>query len=351
MENLDVMVLRTLRDWRTAGKHALLATVVRTWGSSPRPVGSIMALCEDGAVVGSVSGGCIEDDLIHRFTQAYAPGEARSLPQGRPEWVKYGISADEAHRFGLPCGGTLELLLEFDPDAQGLATLASQLDSGSLVQRSVRLTDGHTELRACSAAADCHATDTHLVNTFGPEFRMLLIGAGPLTECLATMALFCGFAVTVCDPRAEYRGSWSVGGVAMRTEMPDDVVLEIRPDRRTCVVALTHDPKLDDLALLEALKTEAFYIGAIGSRRNNEARQQRMIDHFDETVDSMQRLRGPIGLYVASKTPPEIAVSIMAEILAVKNGVDLPLAMRVGPAKDGLALQASSTGAPVCGID
>jgi len=351
MENLDVMVLRTLRDWRTAGKHALLATVVRTWGSSPRPVGSIMALCEDGAVAGSVSGGCIEDDLIHRFTQAYAPGEARSLPQGRPEWVKYGISADEAHRFGLPCGGTLELLLEFDPDAQGLATLASQLDSGSLVQRSVRLTDGHTELRACSAAADCHATDTHLVNTFGPEFRMLLIGAGPLTECLATMALFCGFAVTVCDPRAEYRGSWSVGGVAMRTEMPDDVVLEIRPDRRTCVVALTHDPKLDDLALLEALKTEAFYIGAIGSRRNNEARQQRMIDHFDETVDSMQRLRGPIGLYVASKTPPEIAVSIMAEILAVKNGVDLPLAMRVGPAKDGLALQASSTGAPVCGID
>jgi len=137
----------------------------------------------------------------------------------------------------------------------------------------------------------------------------------------------------------------------MRTEMPDDVVLEIRPDRRTCVVALTHDPKLDDLALLEALKTEAFYIGAIGSRRNNEARQQRMIDHFDETVDSMQRLRGPIGLYVASKTPPEIAVSIMAEILAVKNGVDLPLAMRVGPAKDGLAMQASSTGAPVCGID
>ena len=350
MENLDVMVLRTLRDWRVAGKHALLATVVRTWGSSPRPVGSIMALCEDGAVVGSVSGGCIEDDLIHRFTQAYAPGSARSLPMGPPEWVKYGISADEAHRFGLPCGGTLELLLEFDPDAQGLATLVSQLDAGSLVQRGVHLLDGHAQLQACSAAAECHATDTHLVNTFGPEFRMLLIGAGPLTECLATMAIFCGFAVTVCDPREEYRGGWALGGVAMRTEMPDDVVIDMRPDRRTCVVALTHDPKLDDLALLEALKTEAFYIGAIGSRRNNEARQQRMIEHFDETAESLQRLRGPIGLYIASKTPPEIAVSIMGEILAVKNSVDLPLAMRVGPAKDGLAVAMNDPGVVVCGI-
>jgi xanthine dehydrogenase accessory factor len=350
MENLDVMVLRTLRDWRVAGKHALLATVVRTWGSSPRPVGSIMALCEDGAVVGSVSGGCIEDDLIHRFTQAYAPGSTRSLPKGPPEWVKYGISADEAHRFGLPCGGTLELLLEFDPDAQGLAALVSQLDAGSLVQRSVKLLDGHAQLQTCSAAADCHATDTHVVNTFGPEFRMLLIGAGPLTECLATMAIFCGFAVTVCDPREEYRGSWALGGVTMRTEMPDDVVLDMRPDRRTCVVALTHDPKLDDMALLEALKTEAFYIGAIGSRRNNEARQQRMIEHFDETAESLQRLRGPIGLYIASKTPPEIAVSIMGEILAVKNGVDLPLAMRVGPAKDGLAVAVNDPGVVICGI-
>jgi len=350
MENLDVMVLRTLRDWRVAGKHALLATVVRTWGSSPRPVGSIMALCEDGAVVGSVSGGCIEDDLIHRFTQAYAPGAERTLPNGPPEWVKYGISADEAHRFGLPCGGTLELLLEFDPDAQGLAALVSQLDAGSLVQRTVGLLDGHAELQACRAAASCHATDTHLVNTFGPEFRMLLIGAGPLTECLATMAIFCGFAVTVCDPREEYRGSWALGGVTMRTEMPDDVVIDMRPDRRTCVVALTHDPKLDDLALLEALKTEAFYIGAIGSRRNHDARQRRMIEHFDETAESLQRLRGPIGLYIASKTPPEIAVSIMGEILAIKNGVDLPLSMRVGPAKDGLEVAMNDPGVAVCGI-
>ena len=118
MENLDVMVLRALRDWRAAGKRALLATVVRTWGSSPRPVGSIMALAEDGAVVGSVSGGCIEDDLIYRHTQAYAGKEpGHSIPSGPPGFVKYGVTADEAHRFGLPCGGTLELLLEYHPDA------------------------------------------------------------------------------------------------------------------------------------------------------------------------------------------------------------------------------------------
>ena len=118
MENLDVVVLCTLHGWRAAGRRALLATVVRTWGSSPRPVGSIMALCEDGAVVGSVSGGCIEDDLIDRHTRAYAQAGAAAdgadhrIPSGPPSFVKYGISADEAHRFGLPCGGTLELVLE-----------------------------------------------------------------------------------------------------------------------------------------------------------------------------------------------------------------------------------------------
>ena len=142
MENLDVMVLRTLRDWRAAGKRALLATVVRTWGSSPRPVGSIMALCENGALVGSVSGGCIEDDLVYRHTKV----ADQPMPSGAPGFVKYGITADEAHRFGLPCGGTLELLLEYDPDAANLAALVQALEAGSLMQRHVRLSDGVASL-------------------------------------------------------------------------------------------------------------------------------------------------------------------------------------------------------------
>jgi xanthine dehydrogenase accessory factor len=351
VENLDVMVLRTLRDWRAAGKRALLATVVRTWGSSPRPVGSIMALCEDGVVVGSVAGGCIEDDLIYRHTQAYSGKDsANQIPMGAPGFVKYGVTADEAHRFGLPCGGTLELLLEYDPDAASLSTLVGSLDAGQSMQRTVRLADGAVTLLPAAAPAELELSPTELVNTFGPEYRMLLIGAGQLAEYLATMALFSGFAVTVCDPREEYRSVWSVSGAKVVSDMPDDEVVAFRPDRRSCVVALTHDPKLDDLALLEALKTDAFYVGAIGSRRNNSARKQRMIEHFDQTEDSLAPLRGPIGIYIGSKTPPEIAVSVMAEILAVKNGVTLPRDMDVAQAKNERAIAPNDPGELVCAM-
>ena len=359
MENLDVMVLRTLHGWRAAGRRALLATVVRTWGSSPRPVGSIMALCEDGAVVGSVSGGCIEDDLIDRHTRAYAQAgqasaAAHRMPSGPPAFLKYGVSADEAHRFGLPCGGTLELLLEYDPDPVGLAELIRALEAGRLMQRTVRLSDGQASLQPIAAPQDVALDAEQLTNTFGPEYRMLLIGAGQLAEYLATMALFSGFAVTVCDPREEYRGNWSVPGATVVSDMPDDVVAAFKPDRRSCVVALTHDPKLDDLALLEALGTEAFYVGGIGSRRNNEARRARMVEHFDQTEVSLARLRGPIGIYIGSKTPPEIAVSVMAEILAVKNGVTLPRDMAVAQAKNERELghndPGEHPGTPVCGV-
>ena len=356
MENIDVMVLRTLRNWRFEGKRALLATVVRTWGSSPRPIGSIMALCETGAVVGSVSGGCIEDDLIYRFTQAYAVGQAAqpeqetTIPSGAPQRVKYGITADEAHRFGLPCGGTLELLLEFDPDAALLDGLVKSLETGQLMQRSTVLASGVVSQHASDTPTELSIDDVQLVNTFGPEYRMLLIGAGQLTEYLATMALFNGFAVTVCDPREEYSGAWGVPNVALTKDMPDDVVQAFKPDRRSCVIALTHDPKLDDLALLEALETDAFYVGAIGSRRNNDARRQRMIEHLDKTEEELERLRGPIGIYIGSKTPAEIAVSIMAEVLAVKNGVPLPRDMDVAFAKNTQEIAHNDPGALGCGI-
>jgi xanthine dehydrogenase accessory factor len=354
MENLDVLVLRTLKNWRAQSHRALLATVVRTWGSSPRPIGSIMALCEDGSIVGSVSGGCIEDDLIYRFARAYVPPagstqeDIQILPQGSPQFVKYGITADEAHRFGLPCGGTLELLLEFDPDVRALEQLLEWLDQGKLVERQVQLSSGETQVQLCSKPSDLSLDETHLINVFGPEYRLLIIGAGQMSEYLAIMAHFNGFAVTVCDPRHEYNASWAVPATQLVTEMPDDVVVAFKPDRRCAVVALTHDPKLDDLALLEALKTDSFYIGAIGSRRNNQARHKRLIEHFDETEESLKRLRGPIGIYIGSKTPPEIAVSVMAEILAVKNGVPLPRDIQVGPAKDELLTAHNEPGPIVC---
>ena len=342
MENMDVMVLRSLRDWRLKGQKAFLATVTRTWGSSPRPIGSIMAMCETGAVVGSVSGGCIEDDLISRFSSAYQTiaqdptATSKEQLDGKPLRLKYGISADEAHRFGLPCGGTLELILEFNPDAQMLATLVQDLEHGQLVTRKLNLDTGEVHQDHVSSPRELELGESQLLNTFGPEYRMLIIGAGQMSEYLSTMALFNGFAVTVCDPRQEYNGSWSVRGVQLSSEMPDDVVISFKPDLRSCVIALTHDPKLDDLALLEALKSEAFYIGAIGSRKNNQSRHQRMMEHFEQTQESLKRLRGPIGLYIGSKTPSEIAVSIMAEVLAVKNKVALPKEMDVAQAKSHL---------------
>lgn len=354
MNSIDIDVIRTALDWQSRGHRVVMGTVVRTWGSAPRPPGSLMIIRGDGQVAGSVSGGCIEDDLIYQYTQAYKgaaqAADGRAIPVGPPKFIKYGVTADEAHRFGLPCGGTLELLLEFDPSAQLLSDLVSALGAGRLMQRSVRLSDGAVTLSPTAMPAELALSEHELVNTFGPEYRMLLIGAGQLTEYLATMALFSGFAVTVCDPREEYRGAWSVPGVELSSQMPDDVVTAFRADRRSCVIALTHDPKLDDLALLEALNTDAFYVGAIGSRRNNDVRHQRMVEHFDMSAEQIQRLRGPIGIYIGSKTPAEIAVSIMSEVLAVKNGVTLPRDMQVAHAKNERAVVHNDPGVLVCGV-
>ncbi|ALM82232.1 XdhC family protein [Bordetella sp. N] len=331
MDSIDVMVLRTARDWSASGHSVVLATVVRTWGSSPRPPGAMMVLRDDGLAVGSVSGGCIEDDLIARYTKSLG---GQGIPAARPELVRYGVSADEAHRFGLPCGGTLELLLEFRPSLAALETLVTRLDRGELVCRTLALASGAVTLTAASVPEALKFDSESLINTFGPGYRMLLIGAGALAEYLSTMALFNGFQVTVCDPRSEYMGSWSVSGVQRVADMPDDAVVAFRPDQRSCIIALSHDPKLDDLALLEALHSPAFYVGAIGSRRNNQARRARMIQYFDETEATLKRLRGPIGIYIGSRTPAEIAVSVMAEILAVKNGIAHPDTLSVEEAKD-----------------
>ncbi|MFT4099546.1 MAG: XdhC family protein [Burkholderiaceae bacterium] len=329
MESADVRVLRAARDWHAGGHRLMLVTVVRTWGSSPRPVGSMMALREDGRCVGSVSGGCIEDDLIHRYTRAH--GQA-SMPSSAPALVRYGVTADEARRFGLPCGGTLELLLEFAPDFAALDESVRRLESGQLVRRTVDCATGAVTLATASAPEALHFDGATLSSTQGPQYRMLLIGAGALAEYVATMARFNDFAVTVCDPRAGHRGAWSVPGVEITMEMPDDAVRALAPDARTCIVALSHDPKLDDLALLEALHGPAFYVGAIGSRRNASSRRQRFIEHFGETEESLLRLHSPVGLYIGSKTPAEIAVSVMAEILAVKNGAVPPRRLRDQPA-------------------
>lgn len=333
MENQDVAVLRKLHSWRHAADKTLLVTVTRTWGSSPRPVGSVMALNANGAVVGSVSGGCIEDDLIRRYITF---GTLARMESEAPQKLKYGVTADEAHRFGLPCGGTIELLVEFNSDPAALDVLLGHLDRGELVLRSLDLRTGQVDIRRTDQIQALEISATHLMVSFGPAYRMLLIGAGQLSEYLATMAVFSGFDVSVCDPRMEYRNSWSVPGVTLLTGMPDDEVLAFRPDKRSCVITLTHDPKLDDMALLEALESGAFYVGAIGSRRNSQLRRDRMVEYMEIAPRVMDRLHGPAGIYIGSKTPPEIAVSIMAEVIAVKNGLLIPKSWNVREAKQRL---------------
>jgi xanthine dehydrogenase accessory factor len=294
----------------------------------------MLAIREDGQVVGSVSGGCIEDDLI-------ANARANGLNRVKPGRVTYGISADEAHRFGLPCGGTLELALEPLTNNSRLTELLARMQRGELVSRQLDLHTGAVTLGVAQPGQGLSISDAVLLTVHGPSWRLLLIGAGQLSVLVAQMAQALNYAVTVCDPREEYRQSWTVPGIELRTGMPDDVVLAMKPDARSAVLALTHDPKLDDLALMEALKSQAFYVGAIGSRLNNQRRRERLARHFDLKAEQLARLHGPVGIYIGSKTPAEIAVSVLAELTAVKNGVQLPEQAGVAAFKNRSALPAT----------
>ena len=330
MEDLDTLVLRAALSWQSVGLPVVLATVARTWGSSPRPPGSLMAINGRGETVGSVSGGCIEDDLIQRIKEGGVKEVCTSL---LPTTLRYGISADQAHRFGLPCGGTVELVLEpVSADSQLEALLDACLQRRS-TERRLDLRTGMAEL--CKGRRDGVPllTDTHLTTYLGPQFRLIVIGAGDLSRYLCQMALSLGFEVIVCDPREEHRTGWSLDGVAVSREMPDDLILRLQPDARTAVVALTHDPKLDDLALIDALQSDAFYVGAIGSRRNSTQRRERLREHFGLSEPALQALHGPAGLFIGSKTSAEIALSIMAEVVAMKNGVELDAPVRVADGK------------------
>ena len=319
MDSLDLDVLQTCALWLQAGLRCELVTVLKTWGSSPRPPGALLAIAEDGRVAGSVSGGCIEDDLIAKVRQ-------QGLQRRVPQRVVYGVTADEAHRFGLPCGGSIELLREpwqANTHLAVLQALLGELTQQRLVARRVDLQSGAMSLLAASGGPEVLLNEHSVTTLHGPRWRLLVIGAGPLSRFLAQMAQALDYQVMVCDPREEYRSSWQVAGVQVVHAMPDDWMLAMQPDARTAVVALTHDPKLDDLALMEALNSKAFYVGALGSRANNAKRRARLLE-FDLSAAQLEQLHGPIGLYIGSKTPAEIAVSILAEITAVKNGVTWP---------------------------
>jgi len=326
MDSMDLEVLKAARGWLEHGLRCELVTVAKTWGSSPRPPGSMLALCEDGRVVGSVSGGCIEDDLIACIRR-------EGMQRRVPDILRYGISADEAHRFGLPCGGTIELVREPLSSRSRIAELLQALESQQLTERRLRIDSGEVTLTLQSGKQDLPAElvsirGNNVVTHHGPRWRLLLIGAGQLSAFLAQIAVGMDYQVSVCDPREEFRSVWQVPGVPVVHAMPDDLVIEMRPDACTAVVALTHDPKLDDLALMEALRSPAFYVGAIGSR-NNTARRRERLALFDLSAAQIDRLHGPVGLPIGSKTPAEIAVSVIAEMTAVRHGIVVPSTMNL----------------------
>lgn len=315
MDSVDLQVIRTAREWVAGGHRVVLATVIKTWGSAPRPIGALSAVRGDGMVVGSVSGGCIEDDMILRVKNG-------TLAENSPVTTRYGVSAEEAQRFGLPCGGTLELVLEPLSARSGLDHLLARIERHELVLRTLDMKTGVATVDAARWNEQLAFDGTTLRSVFGPRWRLLIIGAGQLSTYLAQMAQALDYQVTICDPREEYTTTFDVAGVDLKRGMPDDVVTAMNLDGHSAVVTLTHDPKLDDMALLEALKSPAFYIGAIGSKKNNDARRKRLAE-FDLSQDEIARLHGPVGLKIGSKTPPEIAVAILAEMTAIRNGVDV----------------------------
>lgn len=316
MDSVDIAVLKTLQKWETAGLPLWLVTVVDTFGSSPRPRGAMLALRSDGLAVGSVSGGCIEDDLVRRGVQG-------QLQTERCETVSYGVTADEARRFGLPCGGSMRLVVEPVHNQEWVGQALQAIHARRLVSRSLHLESMQVRLDDANRADVTSFDGQTLTTVFGPRWRLLIIGAGQTSSYLARMAQALDYQVTVCDPTEKLRRTWEVPDTVLMSEMPDDAVLAFQVDACTAIVALSHDPKLDDMALLEALKSPAFYIGALGSRVNNDKRRERLA-LFDLTDEEIARLHGPVGLPIGSRTPPEIAVSILAHMIQVRSRMNEP---------------------------
>jgi len=328
MQNPDHQVLDQVTAWVEAGEMCWLCTVVKTWGSSPRPIGSLFCCNTKGLITGSLSGGCVEEDLLEKL-------QSGDLAQTTPEVLIYGKSQEESDRFGLPCGGQLHIIIEPFPqqnkktNANRLSTLkhlVDRLEQRLCVERKLNISSGEFTLenkdrfRHLELIGDIDAeTDNRfMVQTHGPRYQLFLIGAGQVSIYLAQMALALDYHVIVCDPRETMVEQWPVEDAQIVKLMPDDAVKKYADDNFSAIIALTHDPRIDDMGLMEALKTKAFFIGAMGSKRTSEKRRERLLQ-LDLTVDEIDRLHAPVGLSIGSKTPAEIAISILAQLTSLRS--------------------------------
>ena len=311
MQSVDIEVLDRACEWLQLNHKIWLVTVTQTFGASPRPPGSLMLMRDDGILVGSVSGGCIEDDLLARRAE---------FAGAKPALERYGITAAHAQQFGLPCGGALEVLIESQLQLAQLQALRARIGAGEVVARQVNLATGAWQLSQGTATQVC-ARDAHnFVSVHGPRWRMLVIGASEIARYLAEIAQTLDFQVFICDPREEYRNAWRVANVRFVDGMPDDAVVAFKPDAHTVIITVSHDPKLDDMALLTALAQPAFYVGAVGSQKTSAERRARL-QLLDIPDDHIAKLHAPVGCAIGSRTPPEIALAILVELIAARNNI------------------------------
>ncbi|MAM57663.1 MAG: XshC-Cox1 family protein [Salinicola sp.] len=317
MQHLDLQVLDAALEWANDGETIWLCSVLATFGSSPREPGSMLVAKADGSHVGSLSGGCIEEDFLGRIAEGHFV-DALSV-------VRYGEGADESPQVSLPCGGILDVLVErLTPDTETLTHLevlhATLLGQRSLVRR-IDLESGRKRFVEAGENGPRVERDGEIIHLrVGPALRLIIAGISPVSRFCAEFARALGFEVIVCDPREEARRDFPIEGIELQSVLPSLFIGSGAAHAATAIVALTHDPRIDDLAMIEAVRTPAFYIGVMGSKRTSEKRAERLKRSGGLDDDAIARIQMPIGLNLDSKTPSEIALAVVADVLRVRRG-------------------------------
>jgi xanthine dehydrogenase accessory factor len=300
-------ILRIARDWLSQGKQLALATVVRTWGSAPRGVGSHLIICDDGRFEGSVSGGCVEAAVIEAARLAMA--------DGKPQRLTFGISDAMAWEVGLACGGQIEILLQPKIEIALLDSIIATVAAGRTCQMITDMSSGRSQFSEDSAANSALG-DTHFVRVYEPKLRLAVVGAVHIAQALVPMAAQLGYEVLLIDPRTAFTSSEHFNSAQVSNDWPDEALRNWTLTPRSALVTLTHDPKLDDPALEAALASPAFYIAALGSKKTHAARCERLREKgFSD--EAIARIHGPAGLHIGAKSPAEIALSVMAQMTSI----------------------------------